>query len=191
MKTSNHSLSQALWLFSQRYLQEYRNEFNHLPIIETDKNWPSPCEQGIHLKDYTLWQPQLINNTLNFDNVESALEITLHADVKEYFTTVYSDSLDASCIEGELSLLLPWSDVDFSRLQENIIGHVIMKGKLKQKLTIFFAVTDNDNHILSIDNEDGTIWVEKVGCEPHKKVADSMVEFLALLTPRIPPNEQQ
>ncbi|MGB2742495.1 MAG: SecY-interacting protein [Cognaticolwellia sp.] len=189
MKISNSSLSEFVWRFSQDYLQSYQHRFKHLPITEKSEDWLSACEQGVHQEIFSLWQPISIDETLTFDNVEAALELALHHDIKAYFSTIYSDSLDATCSEGDLSLLFAWNQKDFSRLQENIIGHILMKTKLKQKITIFFALTDDDDHIISLDNEDGSIWVEKVGCEPHKKLADSLAEFILQLTPRIPPTE--
>ncbi|ARD45650.1 SecY-interacting protein [Colwellia sp. PAMC 21821] len=187
MKISNYSLHDHVWHFSQDYLQAYQYRFEHLPITHIVENWASPCEQGVHKEEFSLWQPIKVDEKLTFDNVEEALEVKLHDDIKQYFTTMYSDSLDASCSEGDLSLLFAWSAKDFSRLQENIIGHILMKTKLKQKLTIFFAITDDDDHIISLDNEAGSVWVEKVGCDPHKKIADTLSDFISQLTPRIPP----
>lgn len=189
MKISNGSLTDVVWNFSQTYVQAYQQKFPHLPIIEQDDDWLSPCEQGIYQEKYSLWQPVLINESLTFDNVESALEITLHNDIKEYFTSIYCESLDSSCEDGKLSLLFAWNNDDFSRLQQNIIGHILMKNKLKQKITIFFAVTDNDEHIISADNETGEVWVEKIGCEPHKKIANTIAEFISQLSPNLPPSE--
>jgi len=189
MKISNETLAEQIWHFSQKYLQAYQDKFQHLPILEQDKNWLSPCEQGVHQENYSLWTPIKITDDLNFENVESALELTLHDDIKTYFTSIFCDSLDASCDEGDLSLLFAWNSDDFSRLQENIIGHILMKSKLKQKLTVFIAVTDNEDHIISVDNNSGEVWVEKVGCEPHKKLADSIAEFILQLSPKLPPNE--
>ena len=96
---------------------------------------------------------------------------------------MFSDSLDASCAEGDLSLLFAWSAKDFARLQENIIGHILMKQRLKQAETIFFAVTNEEDMIISLDNNTGEVWVEQVGCKPHKKISDSLVEFIGQLTP--------
>ena len=48
-------------------------------------------------------------------------------------------------------------------------------------------MTDDDDHIISISNDTGAVWVEKVGCEPHKKLADTLAGFIEQLTPRIPP----
>lgn len=190
MKTANLPLQKIIWNFSQNYLETYVNVFQHLPITETDDKWPSPCEKGTHQEIYSLWQPSESSNKLTFDNVETALEMTLHDDIKSYFTSMYCDTLDATCSEGDLSLLFAWNDADFSRLQENLIGHVLMKQKLKQNITIFFAVTDNDDHILSVDNETGEVWVEKVGKEPHKKLANSLADFFTQLSPKIPPTEE-
>jgi len=187
MTISNHSLNDLVWNFSQEYLEAYQQRFQHLPITQQVDGWSSSCEQTIHKDDFILWQPVKVDETLTFDNVEMALEIKLHQDIKEYFCIMYSDSLDANCVEGDLSLLFAWSAKDFARLQENIIGHILMKTKLKQKLTVFFAITDDDDHIISLDNDTGSVWVEKVGCEPHKKIANSLAEFISQLTPRIPP----
>jgi SecY interacting protein Syd len=189
MKISNASVIEAVKNFSQEYTQGYLKKFQHLPITERDENWPSPCEQGIHQELYSLWQPVEVMDDLSFDNVESALEMTIHNDIKDYFSTIYCDSLDAYCEEGDLSLLFAWNQDDFARLQQNIIGHILMKNKLKQKITIFFAVTDDDDHIISLDNESGEVWVEKVGSEAHKKLADSLADFVSSLSPRLPPSQ--
>jgi SecY interacting protein Syd len=70
-------------------------------------------------------------------------------------------------------------------LQENIIGHILMKKRLKQENTIFFGVTNEDDMILSINNETGAVWVERVGCKAHKKLADSLNDFIRQLTPAL------
>lgn len=186
MKSSPCELMQSLSLFSQKYLSQYQERYQHLPLIEKDEQWPSPCLSDDYDENHQYWQPCEISDPINFDNVEKALEITIHVDFKTYFTSLYSDTLDASCEEGALSLLFAWSKDDFQRLQENVIGHILMKQKLKQPLTLFFALTDDDNMILSVNNDNGEIWVEKVGAKAHKKVANSLVSFINMLSPRIP-----
>lgn len=186
MKSSPCELMQSLSLFSEKYLSQYQERYQHLPLIEKDEQWPSSCLSGDYDKNHQYWQPCDITETLSFENVEEALGVIIHSDIKKYFTTIYSDTLDASCAEGALSLLFVWSEADFQRLQENIIGHVLMKQKLNQPLTLFFALTDDENMILSVNNDNGEVWVEKVGCIAHKKVADSLTDFLGMLTPRIP-----
>ena len=161
------------------------------------KQWLSPCEDAytnISTEYKALpsgevyWRPVDIErgHKLNFDNVETALEMTLHPDIKTYFTTLYSENLDATCEEGNLSLLFAWNKDDFQRLQENLIGHILMKQRLKQAETVFVAVTDEEDMIISVENDTGTVWVERVGCKPHKKLADSLAQFINTLTPIMP-----
>ncbi len=187
MTDKNIELNQALSDFFARYVNAYQTKYNHLPLIEHEPDWPSPCLSGIHQKgSLDLWQPITFDSELNFSNVERALEVTLHNDIKTFFTCFYSDALDAQCEHGDLTLLLVWNEDDFVRLQENLIGHALMKKKLKQPLTMFVGVTDEDDLILSVDNETGGVWVERVGKEPHKKLSDTLAQFIATLTPKIP-----
>jgi len=195
MKSTNQELTDKLWHFADSYIESYQKAHGHLPVAELDEDWPSACQQGLFTpqeqsgrqdsEQHILWRPVAAHGDLCFNNIESALELELHPDIKQYFTVFHSDPLDAKCAEGQLSLLFSWNEDDFERLQENIIGHVLMKRKLKQDITIFFGITDEEDLILSLDNETGAIWVERVGCKPHKKLADSMAEFVAGLTPHI------
>lgn len=189
---TNENLVQILQQFSEQYIADYQQTHASLPTVEQDEEWPSPCEHKVTDKDFlpkgeVYWQPVAIDKSeeLSFDNVESALDLTLHNDIKTYFTLLYSESLDARCGEGELSLLFAWNKNDFERLQENLIGHILMKQRLKQQETIFFAVTDEENMIISVDNASGAVWVERVGCKPHKKLSDSLAQFISELTPVI------
>ncbi|MEY8212969.1 MAG: SecY-interacting protein [Colwellia sp.] len=191
MTSTNKTLAQTLLNFSKDYSQQHIEQLGHLPIMEHDEQWLSPCELGPHDISHHYWQPvamdseQLTENkekALSFTNVESALNIELHQDIKTYFTTIFSGDIEALCKDGELSLLFAWNKEDFERLQENLIGHILMKQKLKQAETVFFAVTDEEDMIISIDNSSGEVWVERVGCKPHKKLSDSLVDFISQLT---------
>jgi len=192
MTSTNKTLADALLNFSNDFSQQHNEQYGHLPVIDRDEEWPSPCEQAPQDDSHNYWQPVLMNNenekeetieALSFTNVESALELELHQDVKTYFTTIFSSDIEAHCSEGKLSLLFAWNREDFDRLQENIIGHILMKQRLKQAETVFFAVTDEEDMIISIDNANGEVWVERVGCNPHKKLSDSLASFIAQLTP--------
>jgi SecY interacting protein Syd len=193
---ANDNLVDILRDFVKRYVTKYQDEHVHLPIIEHDEEWPSPCEVPIEnttLEQTTLsdgqvfWQPKEVQREekLNFENVESALGLNLHPDIKQYFTLFYSESLEAQCDEGNLSLLFAWNPSDFLRLQENLIGHIMMKQRLKQEETIFFAVTDEEDMIISLDNESGSVWVERVGCKPHKKLSNTLAQFISNLIPTV------
>ncbi|WP_371189160.1 SecY-interacting protein [Thalassotalea maritima] len=175
-------LQERLLALVSQYRQYHLDNFNELPKVEHDPAWPSPCEVGQPDTDNLVnWQPVAINESLSFDNVEKALDLTLHSDIKNYFTSVYSEAIPCSCKEGDLELLFAWNFDDFQRLQQNLIGHVLMKRRLKQSPTLFFAVTDAEEINLVIDNETGAVWAEPVGLEPNKLIAPSLVDFIDML----------
>ena len=162
MTSTNKTLVQALLTFSKNYSEQYIEQLGHLPTIEHDEQWLSPCELGPYDTNLHYWQAVAIDSahltdgqeeSLSFINVESALDIELHHDIKTYFTTIYSSDMEAQCDEGNLSLLFAWNKEDFERLQENIIGHILMKRRLKQAETIFFAVTDAEDMKASSNKE--------------------------------------
>jgi SecY interacting protein Syd len=181
----NSPLAESLWIFAQDFVDLHEKSNAGLPIIEKDDDWISACQQDDYDEHNVYWRPVKSDTVLSFDNIENALEISLHQDIKTYFSTFFSESINAISEDGELSLLFAWNHDDFDRLQENIIGHILMKKRLKQDNTIFFAVTDEDDMILSINNETGEVWVERVGCKAHKKLADSLNDFIGQLTPAL------
>ncbi|KEQ16214.1 SecY-interacting protein [Endozoicomonas numazuensis] len=181
----NHqAVKDALNDFHEKFRRCYEIKHQSLPVIEHDSDWPSPCEQQevADLAEVS-WQPVVCEPRLDFDNIESALELELHPDIKAYYGSFYSANLPARTGEGELELLFAWSSKDFERLQENLLGHIWMKRKLRQPVTLFFAVTDMEDINLTLNNETGEIWAEKVGKKPHRKVASNMAEFLNTLEP--------
>jgi len=157
-------------------------------IIEFDSQWPSPCIQNAKSEgrvDGTAvqWTPKLQEPQHSFSNVESAMSITLHPDYCALFTRYYSANLTAVAEQGQCELLQVWNDEDFERLQQNLIGHLLMKQRLKQAPTLFFGLTDEEDFILSIINDTGEVALEQVGKEPQQILASSLAEFLASLTP--------
>jgi len=48
---------------------------------------------------------------------------------------------------------------------------------------LFFAITDEEDIVLSIDIATGAVVVERVGKEPHKTVAVNLSEFINLISP--------
>ena len=83
-----------------------------------------------------------------------------------------------SRLEQELNPL------SIERLQENLIGHIMMKRRLKQPATLFFALTDDDDYLISLDNSTGEVLLERVGKRAEQVLAPSMADFLSALTPR-------
>jgi SecY interacting protein Syd len=170
---------QALDQLINEWQQAYGDE---LPFIEQDPQWPSLCEiAGTEIEGNVRWQPVKREQAGDFSNIEQALELPLHQDIKSYYSLYWSAELTVEHDKGPVSLLQLYNQDDFENLQQNIIGHVMMKRRLKQGVTVFFALTDLDDQIISIKNDNGEVWLEYVGKEPHLKLADSIAAFLALL----------
>jgi SecY interacting protein Syd len=144
---------------------------------------PSPCQQGDITDNNVHWQPVLQQPAADFSNVEQALELKLHADIKTYYSLYYGAGLAAEHARGKLALLMVWNADDVTRLQENIIGHILMKRRLKQRETVFFATTEDDDILLSVLNSTGEVYLEHVGQDVTEKLADNLADFIAQLTP--------
>ena len=59
------------------------------------------------------------------EKVETALELRLQPDAHRFYTQQYAGDMSAQFGEHRLSLLQVWSEEDFIRLQENLIGHLV------------------------------------------------------------------
>ena len=151
-----------------------------------DPEWPSPCELKEEGED--CWCPILqseceLNEALGFKNVEQAMQIKINDEYVAFFTLYFSDNLTAKHEFGELEFLQAWSESDFIRLQQNLIGHLMMKQRLKQAPTLFFALTDEEDLNLVINNQTGQVCLEYVGQEPHKVIAPNLTEFIRATKP--------
>jgi len=125
-------------------------------------------------------------DTPDFSGLERALEQPVHPDIKAYYGSFWSACLQAKASEGELTLIQVWNDQDFDRLIENILGHAFAKSRIKAPLTLFFASTDDQELILSVDNASGEVVLEHPGARPLRSVAGTLAEFLARLDPVVP-----
>jgi SecY interacting protein Syd len=165
--------------------QRFHN--NTPPSIAFDPKWPSLCYNASKPLDGELvtWQPRKqITPCDVFSRLGEALETTIHPDIITYYTHLWSDHLDAAAPDGNLTLLQVWNEEDIERLRANLIGHAMVKAKKKLPLTLFFACTEPDDGMLSLLNDDGSIWLEYPGKKPVKKIAENLSEFLIQLTPR-------
>jgi SecY interacting protein Syd len=82
-------------------------------------------------------------------------------------------------------LLQPWNQGDFERLQQNLVGHILMKRRLKQPETFFIALTDEDDFILTVDNASGEVMLEQVGLLPKELVAPNLATFITSIVPSV------
>jgi SecY interacting protein Syd len=173
--------------FVQSYI-DHSTKDNMGLVTYFDKDWDSPCFQTQDLKDIDEgqkleWRPFLRAEKASLHNLEEALEISIPTELQQLFCRYYSHDLNAQADYGNLTLLQVWNEDDFDRLQKNLIAHVLMKRRLKQADTLFFALTDEEDYILSIALKTGAVMLEKVGKEPHREIAPNLADFIAQLKP--------
>ncbi|MEG3767235.1 SecY-interacting protein [Alteromonas sp. 14N.309.X.WAT.G.H12] len=168
------------------FIDKYRNRAKKHPevlSIEFDDEWPSPCYQKRGENgEMVPWMPVEQQPKGSFKGTEEALGLSLHADFQCFFTSYYSFHLPAIAPQGRCELLQVCSEADFDRLQENVIGHLLMKKRLKQSPTLFIGLTDDDDYLISLDNHSGEVVLERVGKEPEKVLAADLATFLDSLT---------
>jgi SecY interacting protein Syd len=183
------SCSSALDCFIKNYLKSYQDTLSEFP-----RYYPlgedSICIQGTfdaNRDEIVFWQPVKRDNAADFSNVENALNIQLHQDIHAFYGQYFSAALPFTASFGDGELIQAWNQADFENLQQNVIGHLIMKQKLKQPSTWFIGVTGDDDQMLTVNNDDGSVWIEIPGQKQSTQIAPSLTEFLQQLSPLIKP----
>ena len=180
----SQSAVELLGLFAEQYNKVVRDKTGSLPQIAQDPDWPSPCEQGEADSGQMIgWQPVRRKKQADFSGLENAMELTLHPSVVDYYGHYYSGPLLGMLAERELELLQIWNKDDQDRLQQNIIGHLLMQKKLKHSPTVFIGCVHNSEQMVSIDNETGAVVLEVAGVRERQVIAGSLSDFLKALQP--------
>lgn len=143
----------------------------------------SPAQYGEVTNEQVAWWPVRQQQPLDFSGLEQGLELELHQSLKDFYSLYWGGELTLQHEKGRATLLLLWHPADFIRLQQNLIGHVLMKRRLKQRETIFFAVTDEDDTMLSVLNSTGEVYLEHTGVEVKTLLAADLTSFLRQLRP--------
>ena len=178
----NDLIAAALRDFTQDYCQQWQQRHGHLPASAELYGIPSPCMVE-NRGECVLWQPQPFDAEPQLTAIERALDLQLQPAVTSYYTTQYAGDMQAMFEQQPITLLQVWSEADFVRVQENLIGHLVMKRRLKQTPTLFIATTPSDSEVISICNLSGEVICEKLGTPQRKKLADDLRIFLKLLQP--------
>ncbi len=177
---------------------EQSNSENQGLVTYFEKGWFSPCYRKLDSSapassfeehDFVEgekigWQAVKRTDNPSLANLESALELSIPSELQQLYSRYYSLDLNAKATYGNLTILQALNLSDFERLQKNLIAHVLMKRRLKQDETLFFALTDEEDFILSIDIASGAVVLEEVGKVPQKQISDNLTDFILTLTPR-------
>ena len=172
----------ALAAFTRQYCQRWQQQSGHGPLSGDLVGIPSPCIVNVR-DDVVEWQPVPCEPQADLSAVERALEITLQPDAHQVWCTQYAGDMTATLDGNRLTLLQAWSEQDFLRAQENIIGHLVMQRRLKISPTVFLATTDDELEIISFCNLTGEVVLEKLGTSRRTTLARGLSEFLLLLNP--------
>ncbi|AOR64317.1 SecY-interacting protein [Pectobacterium wasabiae] len=177
-----HEVVSALAAFTQRYVACWQQEKGHLPASEALYGIASPCIVENH-EDAVYWLPQPFVPSTALNGVERALEISLHPDVHAFYTTQYAGDMAAQCGSLSCQLLQVWSEEDFIRMQENLIGHLLTQKRLKLTPTLFLATTDSEMSMVSLCNVSGEVVLEEFGTKKRQTLAPTLAAFLSGLNP--------
>lgn len=179
----------ALDIFLNDYQQAYLNKLGEPPRYYAQQQ-TSDCIIGdvdIETEEALQWKCIERPEVGTFSNVEHALELSLHNDINEFYGKYFAAPLLFDSLWGTGELLQVWNQTDFELLQQNVIGHLMMKKKLKQAPTWFIGVFDDEDKMLTVNNADGSVWVEIAGQAQSIKLADNLNDFIKALTPRVAP----
>ena len=189
MELSSVSSLPALTNFLNLYQEAYQKQLNESPRFFA-KGEPSECvldEDSINQGVAVQWVSVIREDAGNFDNLNQALNITLHTDINAFYGHYFAGPLMFNSSWGMGEILQVWNQNDFECLQQNIIGHLMMKKKLKQPLTWFVGVLDDNDKMITVNNDDGSVWIEMPGEQQSTRLADNLHDFIYQLTPRVAP----
>ncbi len=177
----------ALDAFLTRYLNRVKDANGHLPTVEFDPPWPSPCtELADNASDDIVrnWRPVERHDYDLFSSLEKALELDFHPDIKSFYGSYWSNGVCAIHQSLHFNLIQIWNEEDETNLKENMLGHAFAKIKARLPLTFFIGCTDG-NDIISLDQDSGAIVLEKPGYRAHQTLAPSLENFLLDLEPSL------
>lgn len=177
-------VSDALRGFTQRFVDLWQQKTGNTPASEELFGVDSPCalksdEQNV------FWLPQPFVPPSELANVERALDIQLRQEAHAFYTTQFAGDMQASYLDHHFTLVQVWSEDDFIRLQENLIGHLLTQKRLKLSPSVFLATTDSELTLLSLCNVTGDVMLEQFGSKKRTILSSSLAEFLTMLEPQI------
>ncbi|MCC8378517.1 MULTISPECIES: SecY-interacting protein [Xenorhabdus] len=178
------NVTEALTDFTRRYVELWQEETGLPPASSELYGVPSPCiertgDEVVH------WLPKPFTPADKLSKVENALDICLQNSIHDYYVTQLAGDMSASFDGLSFSLIQVWSEDDFVRLQENLIGHLVTQKRLKLSPTVFIGTTDSDMGLISVCNLTGQVILEQFGSKEQTVLAADLAAFLSAASPVI------
>ena len=177
--------TRALTDFTQKYCDDWIRECGHPPASCELLGVPSPCVQQSG-ENEVFWLPQPFTLAQNLDAVERAIEFRIQPSVVAWYSTQFAGDMAAMFGGQACTLLQTWSEEDFLRVQENLIGHLVMKRRLKQSPTLFIATTESELEVISVCNLSGEVILEQLGTKKRTVLAPGLEQFIDELQVSLP-----
>ncbi|MDJ1655247.1 SecY-interacting protein [Raoultella sp. Ech2A] len=178
----DNQTAEALQAFTQRYCDAWQQQRASLPRSEELYGIPSPCISATD-GDAVFWQPQPFSLPANISAVERAFDIVVQQPAHSYYTTQFAGDMQARFAGETMTLLQAWSPDDFQRMQENLIGHLVVQKRLKLSPTLFIATLDSELDVISVCNVSGEVLKETLGTRRRTTLSASLASFLNQLDP--------
>lgn len=178
----DYQVSQSLQDFTRRYQRHWQSISGHGPASRALYGVPSPCVVNED-DDQVFWQPCQPQEALSLAGVERAMELRLHPAAWAFYCTQLAGDMSARFQEQSLELLQVWSEADGVRIQENLIGHLLMQKRLKLAPTVFIAATDSELSLVSLSNLTGEVLLEEIGRNKNIVLAPTLQDFISRLDP--------
>ncbi|RKQ41527.1 SecY-interacting protein [Enterobacter sp. R1(2018)] len=180
----DNDVRHALEAFTERFCTLWREQTGGWPASEELYGVPSPCIVTTTGGDVR-WQPRPFSPAADLSAVERAMDISLRPAAHQFYTTQYAGDMPALCGNLALTLLQTWSEADFQRVQENLIGHLVTQKRLKLSPTLFLATAQDEMEVVSLCNLSGEVVLEKIGTRQRKTLASSLPALLESLQPQV------
>ncbi|MBD2811505.1 SecY-interacting protein [Xenorhabdus sp. Vera] len=177
-------VTKALSDFTQRYIELWQENTGFPPASSDLYGIPSPCIDRTG-DEVVYWLPQPFSIQGKLSKVETALDICLQDSIHDYYVTQFAGDMAASFEGQNLSLIQVWSEDDFIRLQENLIGHLVTQKRLKLSPTLFIGTTDSEMGLISVCNLTGQVILEQFGSHERTTLSPDLATFLSVIKPVI------
>ncbi|MFK8028848.1 MAG: SecY-interacting protein Syd [Gammaproteobacteria bacterium] len=152
-----------------------------LPSAPFDADWDSLAIVGRAPDDHIYWRPTRRTEPFSMSGMSTALEATFPDACEAYFGHFWSGSIPVIWGERPFELLQLWNAEDENNLMHNLLGHSLEKKRVREPLTVFFALID-DARFLSVDVASGAVLLEEVGGERPEEVATDLAALLSSVT---------